>query len=468
MDTYNADQQLKENPNDAAAKKQLADAQKTLQTTLKTIDSMIQGTFTPSGGKKGGTVLQQFTADYTDSLSKSIEKLVTYGEKINSARYTMIRGELDSIEAGNQSAIMPDVDYSAVDYAREIQVLNLLDREIDKAIESSTSESSKNDAIDLKKRIEARIEEFKNYAKNPLEANALDKRLDLANKIQDDRIASLKRAFGIDFAKTYKTVADQQAAFRDLKQVLDTYNIPYSDFFATNKIAAPGFILYLIGDMRTDGGRLSVLARVMGAAEATSYATQNIRLGYLETALQSPELKKYSATVADSVDFLRKEITDRKAQIKTFIAAQKAGKIPQPPEGTMAAKLKLSEKIPSDQIKAVQQYYVEVNDKIQKFFEEQKKYKGGDNIYTWERETLTELQDILKPMQELLNQSAELYHFDIPGEFENQFVNMKDTIDGLAVQVDAAIKSQPTIAETVYNDVSNLFSNLFSVNVALS
>jgi hypothetical protein len=453
VDIFNADQQLQANPNDAAAQEQRKEAQKNLQDALKIIDSILQGTFTPADGGKGQTVLQKFTSDFKNALQEKIRTLENSGlaqEAINKQELDIISSELVAMQYGKKSALIPDTDYSLSDYTMQKQVLNLLDRTVD------TLDSNADKIKTLKQEIEDRIDEIDLFKPGaPLPDNALGQRLNLADKLPSDRLRLLKTEFRDEkkFKTNYKTLPEQQQAYNNLIQALYLYDIPFDDFFELNKTVSPAIIVTLFRGVPSDGNRLGVIAEVRDAANNATYFSQKNILSYLDVALQDPIMKQYSA-LADYIVSVRTDIKNRIDQITQYYVARKNDTLPQPPAGSPADTLKLSDQIPLDQITTIEKQYVKVNAQIQEIFKEQLKYQYGDNLNTWGKEDLQKLIDVLKPMQELLTQASELYNLN--KEYGNLYTTMKDAIDNQFKIADQAL-NQPGIADTIIESISSFF-----------
>lgn len=459
LDSFSAKQELAINPNNADARNALGQAQASLEAATKNINAMISGTFTEGAGGRKGTVLDNFGVDFKNTIDNKMRTIDTVSSNKAGSKYSLIYNEIASMKKGGKSAIDPAVDYSIIDYAREKKVLESLDR----TIVSELTNNFDSEKIDrLQTEIENRINEISSFKPGkPIENNALDARLDLANKIQIDRSRDLKNSFlkKQTFEAENKTPADRTKTFKELKQVLDTYNIPYSDFFALNDTVSPEFIAYLATNASTNGDRKGLFDSVLNDAIAkgqesynnTSYSGEKKILEFLKKALEDPNLKKNPAET-EMVNNTYKQVTERINEINDYV---KAGKRPDIKKtGTMSDAVykrlvELSSKIPSDQIESIQQEFLIVNGKIDALINEK-----GEDFTKWSLADLKALQELVRPMQELL-ENVNKAPFELDVRFENEFGMMTYRVDETSLRAQAAIEGKQTVLPDMLTDAIN-------------
>ncbi len=455
LEISKAEDKLKANPNDATAQAQKVEAQKLLAQAQQAFES----SFVPSEAVQKRTVLQQFAYDFNQQLTKSlndIKESLPNEVAIQRSQYLALSNEFNRMQLGRQSTLLADVDYSVTDFARQKEILQKFQQAlVDNGLDSPQAKT-------LQENIEARIEEIKAFKPGPeFRNNKLAQELNVANKLPSDRLLLLKdRLRPETFNATYKEASDRQQALRDLKQILLLYGISFKEFFALNSTVTPAFINSIALSLPNDSERIGLFSWVLNdALSVTTYAEQERRLKYLDAALQDPSLHEYKG-LADYIRIARDAIAKRITQIE----AVKRQKVPVPPAGSLAEKLQLNEKIPADQIVAIENEFVSIQSQIMDVFKEQRQFANGDNIFAWEEPELKKLQEIVNSMRGLLIDASKLY--DLDEEYQARFIAMNDPITALQVQVNEAL-DQPSIAETVYNDVSSFLSTIFSGKTGL-
>lgn len=463
LDTFDADQRLQKNSKDTTAQKDRIDAQTRLADAIKTIDSMIEKTFVPSGGK--GTVLDQFGKNFDSNLKVEIDTIKKSTSNTISAKgkeYNTIEGELDAIKNGKKSRIDKSIDYNLHDYAREKKVLIALDAAVNK--ELIGFDKVKVDL--LKKDIEDRIKEIDAFkSRTALPNNALDAQLDLANKIPSDSLKNLRDTLSSkNFNDSYKSVSERLKAFKDLKQVLDTYNLSYSDFFALNDVVSPEFISFLVQYAVTEGDQIGFLKMVMNDAVAKGktshdYASEKTELEFLKKSLDDLSLKKEFSQITDDI---KKQVTKRIDEIDTFIKNRPA----KAPTGSLAEKLGLSDMMPEDRMNAITKQYVDGMREIQKVLDYHRGFDKGENLYSWERGEVIKFEELVKPMQEFLKEVNDFYSIGDDKVYGERFMEMSDPVSSLMVQIENA-KNQETVTDTAINLLSDTFSYFFSFKTGL-
>ena len=449
-----AEDQLQINPNDAAAQLRKVEAQKLLQEALKEVEAINQGTFVPSEGMKKRTVLEQFAFDFNQKLTKTLQDIKeSYPNDIalKQAQFRTISDEYNRMRLGRESVLLTDVDYSVIDFARQKEILQMLDRAlVDSGYQSPGTKT-------LLENIENRIKEIAAFKPGPdFPNNKLVQELNLANKLPSDRLQMLKDRFNsATFNDVYKDATAQQQVFRDLKQVLLLYQISFKEFFALNSTVTPTFINSIALGVSTDGERIGIYTWVLNEALAeSSYTIQERRLKYLDAALQDPRLSEYKG-LADYIKTARDQIKTRIAQIE----AVKNKTVPVPTPGSLAEALQLNKKIPADQIVAVENQFVTIQSQVIDIFKEQRQFAKGDNLYAWEKPELEQLQKAVSSMRTLLEDASKLYNLDT--EYQSRFIAMNDPITSLQRQVEEVLESHISIAQTVYADISSLVPDLF-------
>ncbi len=382
-----------------------ATANKKLQDAAKIVEQALAGDFTSAGDSGGGgTELDQFTQDYSTKLDEALAKAVGQGFTNDYTKakkeYDSIVAELSALEAGAASQIFPEVDYSTIGYAREKNILELLDTKLKSllSIENLNSPIFVAEGNKVRASIEARIKEIDNFKRQKLLSdNTLNTNLGLGDKIRDDKLKALRTEFSASKLRA-KSVSDRAKAFKELKEVLRTYDLPFSEMYTLNPDMATGFIPFLVQDASNDAERKLVLNDVMTSLDKFAYSVQITKLPYIDTVLQNSSFKQYADLTYYIVN-LRDEVTRRKNEITNFLKARKDNKLPQPaPAESLAGENQLSEKIPFEQIKVVEKVFADFNQKIAAAEEK------GD-ISTWKTlKEITDMQEILAPMRDLLDQ----------------------------------------------------------------
>ena len=459
MSSYEADQQLKVDSNNAKAKAQHDAAQALLKDSMNALESESVPSNTDSNAP---TVLESFVQNYDKAFNEKLDNAVTNAPNdtiVKLRQLKIITTEFNAMKEGVSSPVSPDIDFSVIDNARQKALLTAWQKKIDRL--GLDDLDAKQDQP-ITEQITARIKEINEYKNlRPLVGNVLDGKLNLSTKLPEDRLADLRKEFlQTNFLKNYKTETEQMQAMKDLKEVLDYYGIEYSDFYAFNTFnSAPGsiFITYLLKSAPNDATRIIIANDVINSiANAQSYGLQRAKIltffekdgsikndQYVQKLFKDPTLQEYTS-------LLEKNLSNRLNEITEFLKEKAAGTLPKAPEGSLAQKLKLAEMIPSDRIKIIDQQAADVANKIANLIAQK-----GDNE-TWSLKDIAEMQATITPLQDFLDQvGRESYNISENALYQDRFAQIKDTIDTFAISLKQMQENKQTVLPDSVTDLLN-------------
>ncbi len=392
-------------------------------------------------GTSTGTGTQNAVKSYQEKVATELQGL---SEKQILGE---LKAEIDALVSGGYSSTAKKQGRD-IPYSERKAMLEFLENTLNARVKTQSPEVAalKNSIVDT-------IENIDNLGKQkPIANNAIDKKFDLSEKITADQIRLLRKQLVKDvFEKDFKTPAERLKALNEMQKIVDTYDI-YDDKIqpVMDKIAhQPDIVEAKLKEIE--------IAKTIAAKFNDAFVTLNDmyeRIKSLKYNEQATMLKDFqnmynkflqanekSPTLdAQQQSALKQKYDDvvRHAQeVDAFLKNPK-----QTNQTALEKDLKLAEKIPSDQIKAIM-------DRIELF--------GYTNARELTAKDIATLKDIRDAMD----------HFKLQKEYSDEYGFIDDLIkdatksvislpEGLTKEDVASTSILGEIGEKITSGVQNI------------